>query len=131
MKLRTVSTRRIVCTTAILVLACAAVAALSGYGHAASLLAGGAFMIADFHLIRMLVSRLITPHANRGWALLWLGLKFFLMIVLIAGVFYQFPVAPMSFALGASMLMVAAVIDATALGSPVPVLDGAVRATGQ
>ena len=116
MKLRTVSTRRIVCTTAILVLACAAVAALSGYGHATSLLAGGAFMIADFHLIRMFVSRLIKPGVSSAAPIVLLTLKFFLVIVLIVGVFYQFPIAPMSFAFGASLLLLAAVLEAVALG---------------
>ena len=76
-------------------------------------------MLADFHLIRMLVSRLITPAMSQGSTVFLLTLKFFLIIVLVAGVLYQFPVAPMSFAVGASLLLLACLIDVVLLGDVV------------
>jgi hypothetical protein len=102
-----------------MVTVCGASAALTGLGEARSLLAGGAFMVLDFHLIRMLVSRLIRPGGSQAWTVLLLTLKFVLVVALIVGVFYQFPVAPMSFAFGASLLLVAAVLDAVWLGEEI------------
>ena len=46
-------------------------------------------------------------------------LKFILAVLLVAGAVYQFPVAPLSFAAGASMLLVAVVLEAVFLGEPV------------
>jgi len=129
--LRVVNVDRIGWVTILMV----AVAALGGEAvgavNAVSVAAGGAFMLADFHLIRMLVSLLIRPGSGpwgRASALLLLTLKFLLAVILLAGVLYQFPIAPMSFALGASMLLVACLLDAIWLGEPVGPLDDA-RAT--
>jgi hypothetical protein len=126
MRSRRVSTVRVGRVAAALVVAATLLAAATGVGHPWSVAGGGAFMLADYHLIRLLVSRLIRPGASYAWTVVLLSLKFVLVIALIVGVFYQFPVAPMSFAFGASMLMVAAVLDAVWLGDDIdPVGDDA------
>jgi hypothetical protein len=100
---------------------------LTGVPHAPSVAAGGAVMLANFHLIRMLVSLLMARGSGR-WAqasgLVLLTLKLLLGLVLVAGVLYQFPVEPMSFAAGASMLLVACVLEAAWFGEPVDVPRG-------
>ena len=123
MKLRTVSLSRISTGTGLLVCVLSIVAGLSGIGDPSSLVLGGAFMLADLHLIRMLVSRLIAPGMSQGWTVLLLVTKFLFVIVLIAAVMYQFPVEPMSFAAGASVLLVVIVLDASVFGSPVESRD--------
>jgi hypothetical protein len=95
------------------------VAALAKVGRPSSIVAGGGFMLADFHLIRLLVSRLIAPGMSQGWTVLLLTIKFLLAVGLIAGVLFQLPVEPISFAVGASTLLAAIVLDACALGEPV------------
>jgi hypothetical protein len=52
------------------------------------------------------------------WAGALLTLKFLLSVLLVAAVVYQFPVAPLSFAVGSSMLLVASVLEAAVLGEP-------------
>lgn len=104
--------------SAVLVGLAAALSAMGSLGDVASVLAGGAFMLADFHLIRILVSRLIRPGAGRALAYGGLALKFLLVLVLVVAVFRQWPVEPLSFAAGASMLLVAALLEATWLGTP-------------
>ena len=120
MKLRTVSVERIGVVAGLLVAVAAGVSVLSGAAQAPSVLVGGAFMLLNYRLIITLVSRLIAPGGGAYSALGVLVLKLALMGVLLAGVLYQVPVEPMSFALGASMLPVAAVLDAAVLGTPVP-----------
>lgn len=97
-----------------------------GKMHALSVGAGAAVMLANFHLLRLLVSLLIRPGLG-PWAhalgLALLTLKLTLAMVLVAGVLYQFPVAPMSFALGASLLLVAALLEATVVGEPLETSD--------
>ncbi|MFQ5477701.1 MAG: hypothetical protein ACE5E4_03705 [Candidatus Binatia bacterium] len=82
-------------------------------------------MLANFHLIRLLVSRLIRGGTSRAWSLVLFTLKLLLGIGLVAGTLYQLPVEPLSFAVGATMLLVAALLDATLLGEPVGALPGA------
>jgi len=124
MKLRTVSLGRISVVTGLLVGLLASLAALTAVAEPPSILLGGAFMLADFHLIRLLVSRLIAPGMSQGWTVLLLTAKFLFGIVLIAGVMYQLPVEPLSFAAGASVLLVAIVLDASVFGSPVEPGEG-------
>jgi len=122
-KLRRVSLRRISHVTLLLAAAGAGIGELSGVADGASIVCGGLVMWANFHLIRLLVSLLIRPGLG-PWAQMWglslLTLKLLLAVVLVAGVFHQFPVSPMSFAFGASMLLVATVLEATVFGEPLP-----------
>lgn len=82
---------------------------------------GAAVMLANFHLLRFLVSLLIRPGLGvraHIWALGALVLKLTLAIALVAGVLYQFPVEPLSFAIGSTMLLVATVWEASTAGAP-------------
>ena len=120
---RTVDTTRAAWLTVVLMLACAG---LSGFGHWGSprdIVLGAGFMIGDFLLIRILVSRLMRPAANRGLTLLLLQAKFIMVLLLFAGVMMQWHVEPMSFALGASLLLVALLLEAMLTGDPVPDLE--------
>jgi hypothetical protein len=121
MKLRRVSLQRISSVTLGLAFGAAVCALATGWADAASIALGGGVAWANFHLIRLLVSLVVRPGFGpwaQAWGLLLLTLKLLLAIVLVAGVFYQFPVAPMSFAFGATMLLVAIVLDATLFGEP-------------
>ena len=123
MKSRHVTLRRVSNLAVALTVSAAALAAATGYADAISVALGGAFMLGNFHLIRMLVSLVVKGGSGQGarlWAGALLTLKFLLSVLLVAAVIYQFPVAPLSFALGASMLLVAAVLEAAVLGEPVP-----------
>ena len=129
MKLRRVSLHRIGLVSVVLVAALSAGAEVTGMADPKSLLLGGGFMLADFHLIRLLVSRLIAPGMRQGWTVLLLMMKFLFVVVLIAGVMYQFPIEPMSFAAGASILLAAIVLDATVLGSVLEVEEASAADT--
>lgn len=97
----------------------AAGALAAGRLEASSMLFGGLFMAVNYRLIRLLVSLLIAPGASPAAASgLFVG-KTLVLALLVLGVFWQFPVAPMWFAAGASMLLVSAVADALWLGDPV------------
>lgn len=117
-KLRSVSVERIGRVSLVLVIAAAATSTASGFGDPLGVAAGGVFMLLNYRLIRALVSRLIAPGVGRTPALGALVLKLGLTGVLVAGVFLGFPLEPMSFAFGASLLPLAAVLDATLLGTP-------------
>jgi hypothetical protein len=122
MKLRRVSLPRVAKLILVLTTATTACAVVTGVGDAWSIALGGAFTLANFHLIRMLVSLLIRPELGRRAgprALVLVTLKLLLVVALVAGVVYQLPVAPLSFAIGASTLLVACVLEAGVLGDPV------------
>lgn len=105
--------------TALLVLALAVASWVAGLGNAISVLLGGGFMVINFRVIRMLVARALggrkqavaegstgaaeSPSAWQTWPL-FVG-KLLLGIALIAGVLYQFPVEPLSFAAGTTALL--------------------------
>ncbi len=116
---RRVEPARIARSTLVLAAVSAAVAAATGAAAWPSLLLGAAFMLANFHLIRLLVSRLIAAEGSPAVAAGLLTLKVVLVLALLAGLFFRLPIAPMSFAFGASLLLVAAVLDATWLGEPI------------
>jgi hypothetical protein len=125
MNQRRISLRRISNVTLVLTAAAAVLGGVAGADPVGVAL-GGTFMLGNFHLIRLLVSRLMTAEPEQGaraWAMVLLTLKLLLSVLLVAAVIYQFPVAPLSFAIGASMLLVAAVLEATLLGQR---LDGGV-----
>jgi hypothetical protein len=120
--LRTVDIARVGRVTAAVTAVAAATAALTGVGRWPSVALGGAVMIANYHLIRMLVSRLIGADRSTGKAAFALVAKMVLMIALVAGVLYRFPIAPGSFAVGATSLLVAMLLEACLFGTPVPPL---------
>ncbi len=123
MTLRRSDPRHIANIAVLLVALAAAASGVSGRGSPLSVLAGGAFMIANFHLIRMLVSRLIRPGASKRATMAMLAAKFFLVLLLVVGVMVQFPLEPMSFAVGATGLVLAAVLEGTLFGEPVGAME--------
>jgi len=118
-KLRTIDIARIGRSAALITVVVAAGSALSGLGEPASVLLGGFVMVANYHLIRMLVSRLIGADRSTGKAAIALIAKLAVMILLVAGALYQFPIAPGSFAVGATLLLVAILLEACFFGKPV------------
>ena len=100
--------------SALLVLTVAAASWTLGLGRGWSVILGGGFMLANFRVIRILVGRVVgssrrgagseSGSSPRTWPL-FVG-KLLLGIALMAGVLYQFRVEPLSFAAGATMLLV-------------------------
>jgi hypothetical protein len=93
-------------------------AAVGGWSAAMSLMAGGLLVVGNLHLIRAIVSRLITrsPAAARGIGLV--VLKLVVMVALVAAAFSRLPIEPVSFSAGVSVLVIAVVVDACFLGAP-------------
>ena len=123
MRSRAVSVERIGVVALGLVCAAVLFSLATGFGNAVGLAAGGGFMLVNYRLIRTLVSRLITPGVSQIPAVGALVMKLGLTGILVLGVFYRFPVEPMSFAIGVSLLPLAAVLDATVLGTPLPEIE--------
>lgn len=92
--------------------------AVIGVGNPWSIAAGGAVMLANYHLIRMLVSQLIRPRLGKAGVVFLFASKFAFFFALVAGAFYRLPIEPRSFAVGATQLLVAAVIEASIMGEP-------------
>jgi hypothetical protein len=91
---------------------------VSGQSAAWSALAGGALAVGNLHLIRATVSRLIARTGKTAQGVGLVVIKLVLMVALVAGAFYRLPVEPGAFAAGVSMLLVAMVLDACVLGTP-------------
>jgi len=92
---------------------------LSGPSSAWSALAGGGLAVGNLHLIRATVSRLIAPTRRTAQGVGLVVLKLFVMIALVAGAFSSVPLEPVPFAAGVSMLVVAVLLDACLLGTPI------------
>ena len=131
MTLRTVSLNRVVVGTVVLTVATAAAGSMSDLADPLSIGAGAAFMLVNFGLLRMLVSRLTVPGASKTSGLVILGGKFALFLLLIAGVVFRLPVEPGSFALGATTLLAASVLEAALLGEPVGSVEETSPDTGE
>jgi hypothetical protein len=117
-----ISLQRISRVTVALTAASMLIGALTGTVHPMSVAAGAAVMLANFHLLRFLVSLLIRPGLGARAQVRAFGalvLKLTLAIALVAGVLYQFPVKPLSFAVGSTLLLIAAVFEAVNAGSRV------------
>jgi hypothetical protein len=83
-----------------------------------SIVLGGAVSVANFHLIRFLVSRLMSPAAGDRLALI-VALKFLLLLTLVAIALKRLPIDLASFLLGTGTIVVAIVLDALWLGERV------------
>lgn len=118
MQSRRVDLQRVATTTVVLTAAAALGTAIIGSGDPWSIAAGGAVMLANYHLIRMLVSQLIRPRLSKAAVVFLFVSKFALFFALVAGAFYRLPIEPRSFAVGATQLLVAAVIEALIMGEP-------------
>jgi hypothetical protein len=115
---RSVDLSRLGNVTLALAAACTLGSALAGVGRPSSVAAGAAVMLVNYHLIRILVSQLMRPRLAKGWTLLLFTLKFVLFFGLVAGAFYRLPIEPLSFAVGASQLLLAVLVEALILGDP-------------
>ena len=93
-------------------------ACVSGPAAAWSMAAGGVLATGNLHLIRATVSRLIARTGKTAQGVGLVVLKLGLMVALVAGAFHRFPVEPVPFAAGLSMLLVAVLLDACVLGTP-------------
>lgn len=120
MKQRQVDLDRVGLMTAAIGAGSAALSAVAGVGDPVGVLAGGAFATGNFYLIRMLVSRLIRPSADRRGAAFVLSVKFILLLALIAGVLFKLPISPASFGFGASAVVLAIVLEGVVLGLALP-----------
>ena len=120
---RRLDLQRLSTSTVVLTAVASVGSLLSGLGNPWSIAAGGAVMLANYHLIRMLVSQLIRPQAGKAGVVFLFVCKFALFFALVAGAFYRLPIEPRSFAVGATGLLVAAVLEATILGDPLKPLD--------
>ena len=112
---RTVRIERIWKTTILLTVVLAVLCRALGVGDSVSLLFGGAVSIANFHLIRFLVSRLMSPAAGGNLALI-VALKFLLLLTLVAIALKRLPLDLASFLAGTGTIVVAIVLDAIWLG---------------
>ncbi|MEW6296839.1 MAG: hypothetical protein AB1671_03750 [Thermodesulfobacteriota bacterium] len=97
----------LVCTSALLGWA-------SGLLHVPSLLLGGTVMHANFWLLKKTVRAVLTPAEGEGnrraRAALWFSAKGALLLLLLSALFVRYPVRAGSFAVGASLLLLACVI---------------------
>ncbi len=120
---RVVRIERIERTLVFLTFALALLCLLSKTGDSVSVAAGGAVSFANLRLIRMLVSRLMSPDAaGRGLARL-VTIKFLLLLAVLAVSLQRLPIDMASFLVGAGLLFAAIVLEAVLLGEPVPDAD--------
>lgn len=120
---RSVSIARIARTAGFLTVALALLGAVTGVGDAASVLAGGAFSIVNLRLIRVMVSRLITPDAAGPRLSSVVTTKLLLLLAVLAVALKRLPIDAASFLFGGGTLLLAIVLDAVWLGEPVSMAD--------
>lgn len=119
MRARTVDIHRIGRNTLLLAGAFSlAMAFLSGPIAGWSAAAGGALATGNLHLIRATVSRLIARSRKTVQGVGLVVVKLGLVVALVAAAFQRLPVEPGPFAGGLSMLLVAVLLDACVLGTP-------------
>lgn len=116
---RSVRVERIWKTATVLTVVLAALCHLAGVGDAPSVLFGGAVSIVNLHLIRMLVSRLMSPDAAGPAMSSLVATKFLLLLALLAVALKRLPIDAASFLFGGGSLLIAIVLDAVLLGEPV------------
>lgn len=120
---RSVSIVRIAKTASLLTVALAILGLASGVGDAPSLLFGGAFSVANFHLIRWMVSRLISPDSAGPRMGSVVSTKLFLLLALLAVALKRLPIDAASFLVGGGTLLIAVIFDAVWLGEVVAEAD--------
>jgi hypothetical protein len=121
---RAVRIERIEKITVFLTLALAALSFATSIGDAASVLFGGTVSVVNLRLIRMLVSRLMSPGAAGAAFSRLVTIKLLLLLALLAVAFQKLPVDAVWFLIGGGTLFVAIVLEALVLGEPVVADDG-------
>lgn len=86
--------------------------ALSGAMSPWSVLLGGAVMGGNFWLMRHLFRRILRPEGNKAVVLGIVLLKFALFTGLLAMLMFRAPIEPVGFGAGATVLLVACVVEA-------------------
>lgn len=119
MTARSVSIPRIAKTAGSLTVALALLCWATGTGDAASVLVGGAFSVVNLHLIRVLVSRLLSPDAAGARLGTVVSTKLLLILAVLAVALKRLPIDAASFLFGGGGLLLAIVLDAVWLGDPV------------
>jgi ATP synthase I chain len=115
---RTVKVERIEKTTVLLTAALAVLCFVTGVGDAPSVLFGGVVSVVNLRLIRMVVSRLMSPDAaGRGFSQV-VTIKFLLLLALLAVALKRLPIDAVSFLVGGGSLFAAIVLEALLLGEP-------------
>jgi hypothetical protein len=115
---RSVKVERIEITTILLTVVLAILCRASGVGDAASVLFGGAVSVVNLRLIRMVVSRLMSPDAaGRSFSQV-VTIKFLLLLALLAVALKRLPIDAVSFLIGGGTLFIAIVLEALLLGEP-------------
>ena len=124
MTARTVKVERIEKTTVFLTVALAVLCLVTGVGDAPSVLFGGVVSVVNLRLIRMVVSRLMSPDAaGRGFSQV-VTIKFLLLLALLAVALKRLPIDAVSFLVGGGSLFAAIVLDVLLLGEPTREQDG-------
>lgn len=115
---RSVRIERIEKTTIFLTVALALLCVVTGVGDAVSVLLGGVVSYVNLRLIRMVVSRLMSPGvAGRSFSQV-VTIKFLLLLALLAVAFKRLPIDEVSFLVGGGALFLAIVLEALLLGEP-------------
>lgn len=120
---RSVSIARIARTTILLTIVLAVLCAIAGRGDAASVAFGGAVSLVNLYLIRMIVSRLMSPDAAGPPLSRVVATKFLVLLALLAIALKRLPIDAASFLIGGGSLFLAIVLDAVLLGEPVQATD--------
>lgn len=110
---------RIARTSVILTVVSAGLCALTGVGDPVSVLFGGAVSVINLHLIRMVVSRLMSPDATGPRMSSVVTTKFLVLLALLAIALKRLPIDAASFLFGGGTLLVAVLLEALWLGERV------------
>jgi multidrug transporter EmrE-like cation transporter len=120
---RSVNIGRIARTAALFTVVLALLGQLGGFADPPSVLFGGAFSIANLHLIRVLVSRLMSPDSAGPRMGSVVSTKLLLLLAVLAVALKRLPIDAASFLFGGGSVLVAIVLDAVWLGEPVQETD--------
>jgi hypothetical protein len=97
---------------------------ISALFHVPSFLLGGVFMQANFWLLKKIVRVLFAQFSGtergKGFGVVWIVAKGVLFLLLLSGLFLHYPIQPVSFTFGVSLLLVTCMIVtlATSLRKP-------------
>jgi hypothetical protein len=83
-------------------------------GHALSFLIGGVVMQLNFWLLKKVVGSLLfrteDPRQGKRRAALWFVMKGIFFLILLSGLFIHYPIQPVSFTVGVSLLLMTCMI---------------------
>ena len=120
MTARRIDPARIARTTGVVAVLMALASWIGGVGDGPSVLFGGGVAVVNFHLIRVLVSRLMTPLAAPGRMSSVVAAKLLVLLAVLAVSLRRLPIDAASFLVGTSTLFLAVLVEAAWLGEPLP-----------